>query len=90
MQLLPGFDTKRAIFGIPKSPTQLLSGSSDIPPLPPPPTRQDPAILDAMKKQKSSELARAGRRSTILTGGRGVQSPLGTTNRPMAKQFLGG
>ena len=39
---------------------------------PPPPKRDDPAIAEARKKLRASELRRKGRRSTIITGGAGV------------------
>jgi len=60
-----------------------------IPPLPPPPTSDDPRIAAAREKQRLVGLKRKGRRSAILTSGRGVKEPLGTVNRPSA-QLLGG
>lgn len=58
-------------------------------PLPPLPTRKDPAIEDARKRQASADRMRKGRRSTILTSGRGVDDELGNVARPAAK-LLGG
>lgn len=73
MQLLPGFRR-----------------GPDVPePPPPPPAREDPQIAKAKKDQRAIELKRKGRRSAILTSGRGVKEPLGTVNRPAA-QLLGG
>ena len=49
--------------------------ASKPPPLPatvPVVTREDPAIAEARKKLKTSELRRKGRRSTIISGGAGV------------------
>ena len=43
--------------------------SPSLPPAPPPPPkRDDPAIAEAKKKQRLSELARKGRASQILAG----------------------
>lgn len=55
-------------------------------PLPPLPTQDDPAIAEARKIQRTSELRRKGRRASILTSGRGVEDELGTAaNRPQAR-----
>ena len=66
-------------------------GPSLPPPPPPPPTRDDPAIAEARKKLRASELRRKGRRATIITGGAGVlgEAPL---IQPQARgaQLLGG
>ena len=45
---------------------------------PPPPKRDDPAIAEARKKLRASELRRKGRRSMVVTGGEGVlgEAPL--------------
>jgi len=92
MQLLPGGSTIRTLFGIPESPTQILKGlKPDKPkPLPPPPSREDPAVAGARKKQRLEAKARSGRRSTVLTGSRGVESKLGTVSKPRASELLGG
>lgn len=59
--------------------------------LPPPTTRDDPAIADAKKKLRASELRRKGRRASIITGGAGVlgEAPL---SQPQARgaQLFGG
>ncbi len=55
------------------------------PPLPPLPTRADPAIEAARKRQQTSALMRKGRRASILTSGRGVEDELGTVSRPEAR-----
>ena len=54
-----------------------------LPPPPPSPTREDPAIAEARKKLRSSELRRRGRAATILTSGRGVLGAVGV-DRPEA------
>lgn len=41
--------------------------------LPPVPTREDPAIETARKKQQSSERLRRGRKGSILTSSAGVE-----------------
>jgi hypothetical protein len=51
-RLFPGFG------GAPSAP----------PPLPPVPTREDPAIAEAREKLRLAERRRAGRRATNLTG----------------------
>ncbi len=60
-------------------------------PLPPLPTRQDPAIGAARREQQTLERRRRGRRSTILTSGQGVEDQLGIISRPQARsaQLLG-
>jgi len=65
--------------------------SPDIPALPPPVTREDPAIAAAQKKSALAEKGRRGRRSTIKTSGLGVtgSAPLAQP-RARAAQLLGG
>lgn len=73
----------------------LFGGGSRSPSLPPPPPplpkRDDPAIAESKKKLRASELRRKGRRSFILTGGRGVlgEAPLAQPQAGGA-QLLGG
>lgn len=62
-------------------------------PLPPLPTREDPEIEQARKRAQIAEKLRRGRRSTILTSGRGVEDQLGSVSRPEARggaTLLGG
>lgn len=62
-----------------------------LPPAPPSPvTRADPAIAAAKTKQRSADLRRRGRRSTIVTGGQGVlgNTPL-VQPRARGAQLLG-
>jgi len=71
-----------------------LSSSPELPPPPPPPpTREDPEVVASKERQRLSELRRKGRRSTVLTGGQGVEeSELGAVSRPEARsgaQLLG-
>jgi len=54
------------------------------PPLPPPPTREDPAIREARDIQSQLERRRKGRRGTILTSARGIEDDLGLTQAPRA------
>lgn len=72
----------------------LLGGQEVAPPapLPPLPTRKDPEIEAARKRQQQADKLRRGRRSSILTGGQGVTEPLGAVNRPEARsaELLGG
>ena len=82
MQLLPGFGS-----GSPSAVTDVTAGLLGRKPpasLPPLPTRRDPEIAAARKKQRDIELRRKGRRSTILTSGRGVEDQLGVS-RPQAR-----
>jgi len=50
----------------------------------PPPSREDPSIAEARKKQKLAELQRRGRSAMILTGSKGVEDELGNVTRPQA------
>jgi hypothetical protein len=54
-------------------------------PLAPLPTQEDPAIAEAKKNQRKSELRRKGRRASILTSGSGVEDELGSVARPEAR-----
>jgi len=56
---------------------------------PPPPVAVPEAVL---KREKLAERKRKGRRSTILTAGRGLDDALGLVNRPQARgaELLGG
>jgi len=58
-------------------------------PLPPLPKREDPEIEAKRKRQLTAEKLRKGRRSTVLTSGRGVQDELGEVSRPRAAKLLG-
>ncbi len=81
MQLLPGF-------GGGNPATSAIGGAlSGVRPATPPPSRTDPAIAAARKKQRGIELRRKGRRASILTSGRGLaeRTPV---NRPQAKAEL--
>lgn len=63
-----------------------FGGAPSPPPAPAPvPTVEDPAIAEAKKKQRTSELQRRGRRASILTSGKGVEGDLGAVNRPEAR-----
>ena len=73
--MLPGFSPSR-----PRLP----------PPPPPPPQRDDPAIAEARKKLRASELRRKGRRATILTGGEGVLGTAPLAQPRAGSQLLGG
>ena len=55
-------------------------------PIPPPPTRRGSEISAAAEKQRQIELARRGRRASILTSSRGVEDELGVVNRPRATE----
>ena len=55
------------------------------PPLPPLPTRADPAIEAARKKQQLLEKQRKGRGQSILTSGRGVEDGFGSS-QPEARE----
>ncbi len=71
MQLLPGFG----------------SSPPAVTPLPPLPTREDPAIAKAKEDQRSAELRRKGRRAAILTSGEGAEETedqLAGIDRPRA------
>ncbi len=86
MQLLPGFgggNTTDEFLPTPHRPGARRPNPNFIP-APPTPTRQDPEISAAREKQRKAELSRRGRRSTILTSGRGVEGKLGVT-RPQAR-----
>ena len=52
----------------------------------PPPTRRDSEISAAGEKQRQIELARRGRRASILTSSRGIEDELGVVNRPRATE----
>jgi|SRR3990172_11271278 len=54
-----------------------------LPPLVPPPSREDPEISAARKKQRMAELQRRGRQSMILTTG---ENDLGYVSRPQARE----
>ncbi len=54
-------------------------------PLPPLPTRADPEIAAAAKRATTASKLRKGRRSAILTSGRGVEGGFATT-RPEARE----
>ncbi len=65
-------------------------GKPSIPPPPPPiPTREDPAIAEARKKLRQSELKRKGRAASILTPS-GDQLGAAPVTRPEASGKLGG
>ena len=97
MQIFPGNKVLDALTGVPLK-TGLDALAPKIPKIPPPliptppPEREDPEISAARKKQRATELRRKGRRSTILTSGRGITDPLGTVSRPEARtsELLGG
>ena len=55
-----------------------------VPVTPPPPTREDPSIAEARKKQRLAELQRRGRQAMILAG-KGAGDELGNVVRPEAK-----
>lgn len=52
------------------------------PPPPAPPTREDPAIEDAKKRLRFSEMRRGGRKASILTPAEGLGDV--TVDRPTA------
>ena len=59
--------------GLNKKANPLVKPQIPIPPAPPSlPTGDDPAVLEAKKKQREADLKRKGRASTIVTGGAGV------------------
>lgn len=59
-------------------------------PLPPPPTRDDPAIEAAKEAERLAMLRRKGRGATLLTGGGGLSGDA-SVNQPQAgAQLLGG
>jgi len=60
-------------------------------PLPPLPTRADPEIEAAKKRQQTADKMRKGRKAAILTSGKGVTDELGVV-RPEARssKLLGG
>ena len=64
----------------------------DPPPLPPIPTRADPEIEEARRREREAQRLRQGRRAQILTSGAGHTAPLGSSNRPTARaaNLLGG
>ena len=64
----------------------------EIPALPKLPTATDPEIEAARKRQREAEKLRQGRRTLMLTGGKGVTEPLGSVGRPEARAatVLGG
>ena len=55
-------------------------------PIRPPPTRRGSEISAAAEKQRQIELARRGRRASILTSSRGIEDELGVVNRPRATE----
>jgi len=55
------------------------------PPLPPVPTRADPAIAAAKKRQQHSAKMRKGRKASILTSGQGVSDGTGSSSQAGAK-----
>ena len=67
-------------------------GIPDPPPLPPVPTRADPEIEEARRREREAQRLRQGRRAQILTSGAGDTAPLGSSSRPEARaaQLLGG
>lgn len=68
-----------------------FGGPSAPPPAPPPPTREDPAIAEAKKRLRSTELQRKGRRAAILTSGNGLDdSTLGVAQPKAGATTLGG
>ena len=76
-------------------PAGLFEDADPIPvtPLPPPITRDDERVKKARSDAIRAEKKRKGRRSTILTSGRGVDDDqLGTVTRPEARnaKLLGG
>lgn len=95
MQLLPGFNgggINTIDEFIPGRGGIRKKNPDFIPPVAPSPTRRDPEIVAAREKQRLTEQRRKGRRSTILTSGRGVEDKLGVT-RPQARggaELLGG
>lgn len=64
----------------------LFGGDAPNAPAPPPPlpTRGDPEVAAARKREKLAARRRGGRASSILTSGRGVEEQLGTVSRPEA------
>lgn len=74
--------------GKPPDPLGLLA-KPKIPPLPAPPdqpSRDDPSIEAARKKEREAAARRKGRASTIITGGAGL-----TSDAPLSQpQALGG
>ena len=46
-----------------------------LPPVQQAPTREDPAVAEAARKQRLAIQLQRGRQSTLLTGGQGVQGP---------------
>ncbi len=60
------------------------------PPLPPPVNRSDQAVQDARNKAIKDAKNRKGRKSTILTSGRGVSDDQLGVTRPEASSTLGG
>ena len=61
-------------------------------PAPPLPTRDDPELEEARRREREAESLRRGRRASIVTGAQGVTAPLGEVNRPQAggSTLLGG
>ena len=55
-------------------------------PIRPPPTRRGSEISAAAEKQRQIELARRGRKASILTSSRGIEDELGIVNRPRATE----
>lgn len=67
----------------------LFSSPKPPPPPPPLPKLDDPAIEEARRKRRLSELKRSGRRSTILTGGAGDITEA-NIEKPELRKTLGG
>ena len=59
-------------------------------PLPPPVTRNDQAVKDARTDEIKKTKNKGGRKSTILTSGRGVSDDQLGVTRPEATATLGG
>ena len=55
-----------------------MSRSSSPAPLPATPSGQDPAVQEAIEKERELALKRRGRKSTILTSAKGVQEEKNT------------
>ncbi len=70
--------------------TKDLGFGPDVPGAPPaPPTRKDPRLEAARKRQRDLLRRRRGRSSTILTGAGGILDPLGQEGPRAGSELLG-
>lgn len=57
-----------------------------VPPVTKPPKREDPKVAEAVAKEKEATKLKKGRKSTILTGGKGVTEEIETKKKKLLGQ----